>query len=253
VYVWQPISLIHKYNLIPLLAGSFKVAFIALLVATPLALGAALFVSQLAPPRWRAWIKPAIELVAGLPSIVLGFLALVLLASLLESPARAIADLLQIPVSRLNALVAGLAVGFAIVPLIFTLADDALSAVPRLQVHSALALGATRWQAALHIVTPAAAPGLLAAVTLGFGRALGETMIVLLASGNAALLTWNLFQPTRTLAATIAAEMAEAVFGGHHYRMLFLVGTLLFAVTFTINLAADLIRTRLRQRLAGLS
>ena len=130
----------------------------------------------------------------------------------------------------------------------FSVAEDALSAVPKSYATAAIALGATRWQAAWQITVPAALPGLGAAVLLGFARTLGETMIVLMASGNAALLTWNVFEPTRTLSATIGAEMAEAVFGGHHYRMLFLIGTLLLATAFLTNLVADLIIQRLKHR-----
>ncbi len=248
-YIWQPVSLIRKYNLVPLLAGSLKITLISLAVGVPLALAAALYVSQFARPRWREWIKPAIELLASLPSVVVGFLALAILATLLEQPSRAVAGFLGLPVSRLNALVAGLALGLALIPVVFSVAEDALSAVPRTYTHAALALGSTPWQAALRVVVPSAFPGLCAAVLLGFGRAMGETMIVLMASGNAALLSLNIFDPARTATATIAAEMAEAVFGGHHYRMLFLIGLILFVITFASNLLADAVIHRFRQRL----
>lgn len=248
-FVWQPISLIRKYNVVPLLVGSLKIALIAIAIAVPLALAAALYVSQLASPRLRDWIKPAIELLAALPSVVVGFLALVVLASLLEAPARTLAQVLGLPVSRLNALVAGVALAIAIIPVVFSLAEEALTAVPAGCRHSALALGATPWQAAVQVVAPAALPGLGAAILLGFGRAIGETMIVLMASGNAALTSWNIFEPARTVSATIAAEMAEAVFGGDHYRMLFLIGTLLFGITFLFNLVADLVMQRWKRRL----
>ncbi|MSU28362.1 MAG: ABC transporter permease subunit, partial [Pedosphaera sp.] len=153
--------------------------------------------------------------------------------------------------SRLNAFVAGIALGLAVIPVVFSIAEDALTSVPRSYTQAALALGASKWQAAWQIVLPAAAPGVFAAVVLGFGRAIGETMVVLMASGNASIISMSLFDSTRSITATIAAELAEAVFGGHHYRILFLIGALLFIVTFLTNLAGDLIMHRLKDRLEG--
>lgn len=241
VHVWQPISAIPKYNIIPLIIGSVKTTLVALLFSFPLALGAAIFVSQLAPPRLREYIKPAIELLAGVPSVVLGFFALIILASFLQ-------NVFGYP-SRLNAFVAGIALGLAIIPVVFSIAEDALTSVPRSYTEGALALGSSRWQAAWQIVMPAALPGVFAAGVLGFGRAFGETMIVLMASGNASLVTWDIFDSTRTITATIAAEVLEAVRDGHHYRMLFLIGVLLFLVTFLSNLAGELVIQRLKNRL----
>jgi phosphate transport system permease protein len=243
VYIWQPVSQIHKYNIVPLLIGSLKASLVALLFAVPLSLGAAIYVSQLASPRLKEWLKPAIELLAGVPSVVLGFFALIVMASVLQSVLGY--------ASRLNAFVAGIALGLAIIPVVFSIAEDALTSVPRSYTQAALALGASKWQAAWQIVLPAAIPGVFAAVVLGFGRAIGETMIVLMASGNASIVSWSLFDSTRTITATIAAELAETVFGGHHYRMLFMLGTVLFAVTFVSNLAGDLVIHRLKARLEG--
>lgn len=243
VYIWQPVSAIHKYNLVPLVVGSLKATLVALVFAVPLALGAAIYVSQLAGPRAREWLKPGIELLAGIPSVVLGFFALIVMASFLQR-------LFGYP-SRLNALVAGIALGLAVIPVVFSIAEDALTSVPRSYTEAALALGSTRWQAAWQIVLPAALPGVFAAVVLGFGRAIGETMIVLMASGNASILSWNPLDSVRTLTATIAAELAETVVGGHHYRMLFVIGVLLFAVTFLSNLAGDWFIHRLKTRLEG--
>jgi phosphate transport system permease protein len=242
-YIWQPVSAIHKYNIVPLFIGSLKTTLVALLVAVPLGLAAALYVSQLCSPRLREWLKPGIELLAGIPSVVLGFFALIVMASALQGFFGY--------QSRLNAFVAGIALGLAIIPVVFSIAEDALTSVPRAYTQGALALGSSRWQAASQIVLPAALPGVFAAVVLGFGRAIGETMIVLMASGNASIVSWNLFDSTRTVTATIAAELAETVFGGHHYRMLFMLGTLLFAVSFLSNLAGDLIIHRLKHRLEG--
>ena len=210
------------------LIGSLKATIVALLFSVPLALGAAIYVSQLATPRIRELLKPAIELLAGIPSVVLGFFALIVMATVLQK--------IFGYQSRLNAFVAGIALGLAIIPVVFSIAEDALTSVPRSYTQAALALGSSRWQAAWKIVLPAAIPGVFAAVVLGFGRAIGETMIVLMASGNASIVSWNIFDSARTMTATIAAELAEAVFGGQHYRILFMLGVLLFVVTFVSNM-----------------
>lgn len=241
--IWQPVSEIHKYNIVPLLIGSLKATLVALLFAVPLSLAAAIYVSQLAKPRVKEWLKPAIEMLAGIPSVVLGFFALLFMATILQKVFNY--D------SRLNTFVAGIALGLAIVPVIFSIAEDALTSVPRSYTQAALALGSSKWQAAWRIVLPAALPGVFAAVVLGFGRAIGETMIVLMASGNASIVSWDILESARTITATIAAELAETVFGGHHYRMLFMLGTILFAVTFISNLAGDLIIHRLKKKLEG--
>ena len=242
-YIWQPISQIHKYNIIPLFVGSLKATLVALLVAVPLALGAAIYVSQLANPELKEWLKPAIELLAGIPSVVLGFFALIVMASFLQG--------IFGYESRLNALVAGVALGVAVIPVVFSIAEDALTSVPRSYTQAALALGSSKWQAAWQIVVPAAIPGIFAAVVLGFGRAIGETMVVLMASGNASIMSASILDSIRTITATIAAELAEAVFGGHHYRILFMLGAVLFAITFISNLAGDLVIHRLKARLEG--
>lgn len=240
-YIWQPVSSVPKFNLIPLLIGSLKTTLIALLFATPLALGAAVFVSQLCPSRFREWIKPAIELLAGIPSVVLGFFALMVLAGFL--------DKLFGVQTQLNATVAGIALGLAVIPIIFSISEDALSSVPRHYSESALALGASPWLAAWKVVIPAAFPGIVAAIVLGFGRAIGETMIVLMASGNASIVSWNLADSARTMTATIAAEMAETVFGDPHYRILFMLGVMLFVITFFSNWIAGVVIQKLKHRM----
>ena len=242
-YIWQPVSEIPKYNLVPLIIGSLKVTVVALLFAVPLALGAAVYVSQLARPRVREVIKPVIELLAGIPSVVLGFFALIVMASALQ---RVFGY-----ESRLNALVAGMALGISVIHVVFSIAEDALTSVPRSYVQAALALGASQWKAAWQVVLPAALPGVFAAVALGFGRAIGETMIVLMASGNASIVSPSLLDSTRTITATIAAELGEVVFGSAHYRILFLIGVLLFVVTFLTNLTADLVMHRLKHKMEG--
>lgn len=240
---WQPNSDVPKYSLYPLFLGTLKAALIAMLFAIPLGVGAAIFSSEFAPRRMREIIKPAIELLAGIPSVVLGFFALIVLASFLQ---RAL-DLTY----RLNALNAGLALGITVVPVIYTVAEDAMTAVPRSLRDAAVALGANPWQVSFTMVLPAALPGIAAGIVLGFGRAIGETMIVLMASGNASIVSGSLTDSVRTFAATIAAEMAEVVFGSPHYNVLFFIGALLFAFTFIINLGSDVIMLRLRTRLQG--
>ncbi len=240
-HVWQPVSEIPKYGVWPLVVGTIKVTLIAMLVAVPLAIGAAVFVSQYAGRRTREVVKPAIEFLAGVPSVVLGFFALMVMASWFQ-------DIFGFD-SRLNAVVAGVALSFAVIPVVFTVCEEALGAVPRSYVEASAALGAARWQTITRVVVPAAAPGILASIALGLGRAFGETMIVLMASGNAAILSVNPADSVRTLSATIAAELAEVVFGGPHYTVLFALAVLLFIVTFGINFLGDQAIARMKRKM----
>jgi phosphate transport system permease protein len=242
VYIWQPVGNIRKYNIVPLVVGSLKTTLVGLLFSVPLAVLAAIYVSQLARPRVREITKPAIELLSGIPSVVVGVFALLVMATVLQG--------IFGYETRLNAFVAGIALGFAVIPIVFSIAEDALTSVPQTYTQGALALGASKWQAAWQIVLPAALPGVFAAIVLGFGRAIGETMIVLMVC-SASVMSWSLFDSARSITTTIAAEMAEAVAGGHHYRMLFMLGSVLFAVTFVCNMAGDLIVHRLKHRLEG--
>ncbi len=243
---WQPVSDEAKYGLLPLLAGTFKVTVIAVLIGAPIAVLAALFTATLAP-RWaRESMKPAIEILAGFPSIVIGFFALTTLASIVQS-------FTGTPF-RLNAFVGGLALSFAVIPIIYTISEDALSAIPKSLREASLALGASRAQTSFRVLLPAAAPGIFAAILLGIGRAFGETMIVLMATGNAPMLSFGPLEPVRTMSATIGAEMAEVVFGDSHYSVLFLIGLILFMFTFIINGIAEFgIRQRLLKRFQGAS
>lgn len=241
-YIWQPVGQIKKFSIVPLIIGSLKTTLVGLLFAVPLGVGAAIYVSQLARPRWRELIKPAIELLSGIPSVVVGFFALLVLASVLQR--------LFGYQTRLNAFVAGVALGFAVIPIVFSIAEDALTSVPRSYTQAALALGASRWQTAWQIVLPAALPGVFAAVVLGFGRAIGETMVVLMVC-SASVVSWNVFDSARSITTTIAAEMGEVVAGDPHYRMLFMLGAVLFAVTFLSNLVADVVIHRFKLRLEG--
>ncbi len=240
-HIWQPVSEVPKYAVWPLLVGTLKVTLVAMLVAVPLGVGAALFVSQYAGRRVREVIKPVIELLAGIPSVVLGFFALMVMATWFQ-------DWLGLD-SRLNAIVAGVALSFAIIPVVFTVSEEAFGAVPRSYVEASTALGAPRWQTIVRVLVPAAGPGLAAGIALGLGRAIGETMIVLMASGNAAILSGSLGDSVRTISATIAAELAEVVFGGAHYTVLFFLGVLLFGITFVTNLLGDWAVNRMKRKL----
>jgi len=241
---WQPVSDEPKYGLWPLFAGSFKVTIIAVLFGAPIAILAALFTSVLASRRIKEIIKPTIELMAGFPSVVIGFFALVVIASVMQNMFGY--------QYRLNSFVGGIALSLAVIPIIYTVTDDALTSAPKHLMEASLALGATKWQTALFVILPAATPGIFAAVLLGVGRAFGETMIVLMATGNASLMSMNIFEPVRTMSATIGAEMAEVVFGDTHYNVLFLIGSILFIFTFALNAVAEFyVRNKLIKRFNG--
>lgn len=231
-FTWQPVGRRPKFNVVPLAVGSAKVAALALALAAPVGVAAACALAFLVSRRARRWVKPVVELLAGVPSVVLGYLALTVLAAWVQA--------LTGCRYRLNALVAAAGVALAITPWIVTLADEALRAVPRETLEGAYALGASRAQVVLGVALPAARPAILAALLLAFGRAVGETMIVLMASGNAPVL--RPLDPTasaRTLTATIAAELGEVADGSHHRAVLFLLGAVLFVGTLALNLAAE--------------
>ncbi|HEY6105952.1 MAG TPA: phosphate ABC transporter permease subunit PstC [Anaeromyxobacteraceae bacterium] len=242
-FMWQPVGTVPKISMIPLLVGTLKVTLVAMAVSVPVGIAAAVYAAEFAPARLREVVKPVIELLAGIPSVVLGFFSLIVLASILQAAFGF--------TYRLNAVVAGVGLAVTVVPVIFTVAEDALTAVPRAYREASLALGATRWETAWRVVLPAAAPGVLAAILLGFGRSIGETMIVLMASGNAAITSWSVGDSVRTLPATIAAEMGEVVFGGAHYTVLFFIGVELFLFTFALNTLAGAVVRRLVRRMTG--
>ena len=241
---WQPISSEPKYGLLPLFVGSFNVTIVSIIIAAPLGILAAIFSTFFAPRKLREIIKPVIELLAGFPSVVVGFFALVTIASFSQQ--------LFGYTYRLNAFIGGVALSLAVIPIIYTVTEDALSAIPKYFTEASYALGATKWQTAFKVVVPAATPGIFAALLLGVGRAFGETMIVLMATGNAAQMTFNIFDPVRTMSATIGAEMAEVVFGDVHYGVLFLIGALLFVFTFSLNAIAEFyVRNKLMKKFGG--
>ena len=320
-YVWQSTGgtddFEAKFSLTPLIYGTLKGTFYALLIAVPLALLAAVYVSEFMHPSLKAYVKPIVEIMAALPSVVLGFLAGLWLAPLVERivpglfliplvlPVVIVAALLAwqlmpigvrgrieagtevfllIPVvvagvwlalvlgglvealllggnyrgwllsalgltyDQRNSLVVGIAMGFAVIPIIFTIAEDSLANVPGHLRAGSLALGANRWQTALRIVLPTASPGIFSAIMIGFGRAVGETMIVLMATGNTPVMDWSIFNGFRAMSANIAVELPEAPEQGTLFRVLFLAAFLLFCLTFVLNTVAELVRLKLRRK-----
>jgi phosphate transport system permease protein len=241
---WIPVSDKPRYGILALIIGTFKITLISMLFAAPLAILAALYTAMFANKKMKEIIKPTIELLAGFPSVVIGFFALMVLATFLQ-------EIFHYE-TRLNSFVGGIAMGIAAIPIIFTITEDALTAVPKSFYEASLAIGASKWQTAFFVILPAATPGIFAAVLLGIGRVFGETMIALMATGNAAQMDLNPFASVRTLAATIGAEMAEVVFGDTHYNVLFLIGSLLFIFTFIINAIAEFyVKGKLMKRIQG--
>jgi phosphate transport system permease protein len=230
---WRPTSDANPtYGALALIAGTASVTGLAMVVAVPFSLGAAIYIGEFARGRTREILKVLVELLAAIPSVVWGFIGLSIMNPL-------IIKLFNVPVG-LNVLNSGIILGLMAAPIMTTIAEDALKAVPDTYREAAEAMGATRWQVISRVVLPAAKNGLVAAVLLGVGRGFGETMAVLMASGHSINLPTSVFDSVRALTATIAAELGETAAGSDHYRALFTLGVLLFAVTFCINLAADL-------------
>ncbi|MBU1393212.1 MAG: ABC transporter permease subunit [Gammaproteobacteria bacterium] len=324
-YVWQSTSgsddFEAKLSLMPLAYGTMKAAFYAMLFAVPLAIAGAIYTAYFMSPKVRGFVKPTIEIMEALPTVILGFLAGLWLAPLIEEhlpgilillillPTSILAsaygwsqlpaawkqrlpevyqELMLIPVvcfvgwfsfaispiievalfdgntrqfitnelgitfDQRNALVVGIAMGFAVIPTIFSIAEDAIFSVPRHLSNGSLALGATPWQTLTRVVLLTASPGIFSAIMMGLGRAVGETMIVLMATGNTAIMEWSVFEGMRTLAANIAVEMPESAIGSSHYRVLFLAAFVLFIFTFFFNTIAEVVRQRLRERYSSL-
>ena len=229
---WYPISEPPKFGLLPLILGSFFVTMGAIVIAVPFGLAAAIFISEVAPKWLRDILKTGIELLAAIPSIVLGFIGIVVLAPIIKTA-------FDLP-SGLTALAGSIMLAFMAMPTIVSIIEDALSSVPKSYKEGALALGATELQTIRRVILPAAFSGIVAAVMLGIGRVIGETMAVLMITGNAAIMPVSILQPVRTLTATIAAEMGEVIQGSLHYQALFGIGFILFVITFAINLVADM-------------
>ena len=231
---WRPDSEVRpQYGIFALLAGTASVTLLAMVIAVPLGLGAAIYVSEFAGTRTRETLKVVIELLAAIPSVVWGFVGYMVLGPIIIWATGA-------PVG-INILNGGVILALMSVPIIVSVSEDALRAVPDSYREAATALGANRWETVYRVLFPAAKNGLLAAVLLGVGRAIGETMAVLMCTGHAIRIPHGLLDPVRTLTATIAAELGDTVSGDDHYRVLFVIGMVLFALAFVINLTADLV------------
>jgi phosphate transport system permease protein len=231
---WKP-----TYGILALIAGTASVTGLAMLIAIPFSLGAAIFIAEFATGKTREFLKVLVELLAAIPSVVWGFIGLSIMNPL-------IIDLFDVPVG-LNVLNAGIILGLMAAPIMTSIAEDALKAVPDRYREAAEALGATRWQVIFRTVLPAAKNGLLGAVLLGVGRGFGETMAVLMATGHSINIPTSVFDSVRALTATIAAELGETAVGSDHYQALFTIGVFLFVITFIINLSADLIVRGIRK------
>lgn len=238
---WYPIE--DHFGILPLITGSIIITFGAALIAVPFGIGTAIYISEIAPRWMREILKPLVELLGGLPSVVLGFLGFLVLAPFLRV-------FLDLP-TGLTALAGSILLGGIAVPTVVSVAEDALDAVPRAYREGAWALGATRWQTIWRVTLPAAKSGVLTAVMLGVGRAIGETMTVMMVTGNAPVLALKLssiFSPVRTMTATIAAEMGEVASGSVHYHVLFFIGMVLFLISLGVNIAASSVVFRAKKR-----
>lgn len=238
---WYPTSATNvRYGTFALTIGTLSVTALAMLIAVPFGLGAAIYLSEFCSPRVRETLKVVIELLSAIPSVVWGFVGLTVMSKLIVSSTGA-------PVG-VNVLNGGIILALMSVPVIVSIGEDALKAVPDSFREAGVALGATRWQLVYRVLLPAAKNGLLAAVLLGVGRAVGETMAVLMATGHAVHIPGSLLDSVRTLTANIAAELGEAPSGSDHYRVLFLTGTLLFLITLVVNLTADFVVRGIRRK-----
>ena len=229
---WYPISEPPQFGILPLILGSLLVTLGAAIISIPIGVGCAIYIAEIAPGKIKEVLKAGIELLAAIPSVVLGFIGMVTLVPLVK-------NLFHLP-TGLTALSGSIMLAFMAMPTIVSIAEDALYSVPKSYKEGAFALGATHWQTIRRVILPAASSGILAAVMLGIGRVIGETMAVMMITGNAAVIPHSILAPVRTLTATIAAEMGEAVVGSEHYFALFAIGIVLFAISFAINVTADL-------------
>ena len=237
---WAPTAVVPLYGIFPLIVGTLLVTIGAMVFAVPLSIGSAICISQLAPPRVKQVLKPAVELLAGIPSVVYGFFGLIVLTSFI----RVTFDL---PTGE-TWLAASVLLGIMALPTIVSVSEDAISSVPCEYKEGSLATGATRWQTISRVLVPAALSGIAAAIVLGIGRAIGETMAVLMVAGNAAIIPepfWNILSPLRTLTATLGIELGEVAVGSDHYSALFGIAVVLLIITLIINLSAVAILRRL--------
>ncbi|HEY3397283.1 MAG TPA: phosphate ABC transporter permease subunit PstC [Armatimonadota bacterium] len=228
---WYPISTPPQFGILPMICGSALVTLGAALLGVPLGLASAIYIAEVAPPRIKEVLKTGIELLAAIPSVVLGFVGLVVVVPFLRQT-------FDLPTGQ-TALAGAIMLSLMALPTTVSITEDALTSVPKRYREAALALGATHWEYIHRVALRAAAPGIVAAVMLGIGRVIGETMAVMMVTGNAGLIPHSFLQPVRTMTATIAAEMGETVKGSTHYAALFAIGIVLFVITFLVNLIAD--------------
>ncbi len=228
---WDPTNEYPLYGVLPLFVSTLLVSMVSAVIAIPIGLGCTIYLAEIAHPKVKAVLKPAIEVLAGIPSVVYGFFALVILSQWIN-------DIFH-PTTILNLFNGGVMLAVMMIPIMVSLSEDAINAVPRSLREASLALGMTRWETIRKVILPAAMPGIVAAIVLSIGRAVGETMTVLMATGNATALTFNIFQSGQTMTATIAIEVGEVAAGTTHYHALFAIGLLLFLLTFAINIIAD--------------
>jgi len=234
---WIPVSFVkERFGILPLLSGSALVTAIAMVITVPVSVLSAVYIAEIARPWEREVLKPFIEILAGIPSVVLGFFGLIVLAPFIK-------NVLGLS-SGLNGLTGGILLALMAVPTVVTISEDAIISVPFSYKNASLALGASELQTIWKVTVPAALPGIIAAVMLGVGRVIGETMAVLMVTGNAALITFSPFAPVRTMTATIAAEMGEVPIGSVHYQALFAIGITLLIITFILNVIARIVLTK---------
>jgi phosphate transport system permease protein len=229
--VWNPVSFQkEEFGIIPLITGSVVVTLLAILIAVPFGIIGAVYISEVATPKEREFLKPFIEILAGIPSVVLGFFGLVVVAPLIK-------NLFGLS-GGLNALTGSILLAFMAIPTIISISEDAIKSVPAAYKEASLALGASKLETIWKVVVPAALSGIVASVMLGMGRVVGETMAVMMVTGNAPVISFDPFSSVRTMTATIAAEMGEVTIGSHHYMALFWVGIVLMLMTFLLNLVS---------------
>ena len=238
---WYPTAKPAEFGILPLILGTLWITLGAMIFCIPVGVGSALFLHEIAGYRLRSILKPIIEILAGIPSIVYGFFGMVIIAPFLQ-------NLLDIPIGQC-ALTASLILGIMAVPAVCSLAEDALNLVPKSFREASFALGANRWQTLTRVVIPAAGSGISTAIILGMSRVVGETMTVLMVAGGAAVIPRSIFDPVRPMTATIAAEMGEAAVGSPHYHALFAIGLILFLITMAFNIIAELISRNYRLKL----
>jgi phosphate ABC transporter permease protein PstC len=237
--VWQPFSDYPLYGVLPLLMGTILVSLVAAIIAIPIGIGCTIYLSEIADPRVKRILKPIIEVLAGVPSVVYGLFAALVLSNW-------IFDIFH-PVARLNALNGALILSVMMIPILVSVAEEAMNSVPGSLREASLALGATKWETIRRVILPASLPGIVAAIVLSIGRAVGETMAVIMATGSATQFTTSILDSVRPITAALAIDVPESVAGSMQYYSLFAVGLLLFAITFTINLVADYVLTRYKE------